>query len=54
MPDDLLIPLTNIIMVNETGQQIRFGKSDTDEEITLQPNHMSLYSDVKLKIEIKI
>ena len=42
-PDDLLIPLTNIMVVNETGQQIRFGKADTDEEITLQPKHLSMY-----------
>ena len=43
MPDDLLIPLTNIMVVNETGQQIRFGQANTDEEITLQPKHLSMY-----------
>ena len=42
-PDYLLIPLTNIMVVNETGQQIRFGQADTDEEITLQPKHLSMY-----------
>ena len=41
--DDQFIPLSHIMVINETGQVIKFGQADTDEEIALQPKHCSMY-----------
>lgn len=39
----LFIPLSHMMVVNETGQVVRFGQAGTDEEIPLQPKHVSMY-----------
>ena len=31
------------MVINETGQVLKFGQADTDEEIALQPKHCSMY-----------
>lgn len=41
---DTFIPLCQTLVVNETGQMIRFGQASTDENTLLQPKHCSMYA----------
>ena len=56
---DTFIPLCQTLVVNETGQMIRFVQASTDENILLQPKHCSMYAwrsnkaSQKLKVSIE-
>ena len=41
--EEILIPLAHLMIINETGQVVKFGQADTEEEIMLQPKHVTMY-----------
>ena len=42
--EDTFVPLCQFLVVNETGQVLRFGQAGTEEQVVVQPKHCSMYA----------